>query len=194
MSAGGSKFLAKFPQKKEVVCPKQKCCPEKVVVYKEREVVKDCDYGYGKKCYKDDCYNDYDCGKKKCLKNCCPKLSSGCEWCKTSCVPYDINPYCNYPGITGMFTKEASCIVYDGQDCGDCIGCKKKCGDAGFCNIGGFTSPIRPGYHHKGGYGCDKGYYKKGYDYDYDDGDEININQYNYGDGYIYAANQANMY
>lgn len=65
--------------------------------------------------------------EKKCLKNCCPKLSYGCD-CGVSCKDYYLNPLCNFVGITGLLEKD-QCIVYDELwgGCSTCIGCKDDC-------------------------------------------------------------------
>lgn len=65
--------------------------------------------------------------KQVCMKNCCPKLSAGCD-CGVSCRDFYFNPLCNFVGITGLL-EENQCIVYDEQwgGCGTCIGCKDDC-------------------------------------------------------------------
>lgn len=72
--------------------------------------------------------------EQKCMKNCCPVLSKGCDLCSNCCGDYYMNPICQSVGITGL-TVARPCLVYDEQwgGCGSCIGCKKDCGDAGFC-------------------------------------------------------------
>lgn len=72
--------------------------------------------------------------KMKCMKNCPPKLSAGCDLCNTFCGDYYINPLCNYIGITGLLMDD-QCIQFDERygGCGECIGCARDCGPAGYC-------------------------------------------------------------
>jgi hypothetical protein len=73
------------------------------------------------------------CEEKKCMKNCKPKFSAGCDCCpgRNYCHDYGnqiCNPLCNYIGITGNMCKE-QCIVFDEEfgGCGTCIGCDDSC-------------------------------------------------------------------
>lgn len=84
--------------------------------------------------------------EQKCMKNCCPVLSVGCDLCSNCCGDYYFNPICNSVGITGLLNARP-CLVYDEQwgGCGKCIGCEKNCDYNGFCPSYGFGGPYRGG-------------------------------------------------
>lgn len=81
--------------------------------------------------------------EQKCMKGCPPVLSKGCELCSNTCGDYYINPLCSSIGITGLLVED-TCMVYDEQwgGCGTCIGCKKDCGDTGFCSYVNYRGPF----------------------------------------------------
>lgn len=66
--------------------------------------------------------------EQKCMKNCCPVLSKGCDLCSNLCGDYYMNPICESVGITGMLHARP-CLQYDENygGAGTCIGCKKDC-------------------------------------------------------------------
>lgn len=72
--------------------------------------------------------------KRKCMDNCCPVLSTGCDLCSTCCGDFYRGGLCNSIGFTGLLTRN-SCLVYDEQygGCGECIGCKRDCPQIGPC-------------------------------------------------------------
>lgn len=67
-------------------------------------------------------------------KGCPPILDAGCNtrYCPKD---FELDPLCNYPGITGIVDGEAPCILYHGQVDNECIGCKKDCRHPGYCPI-----------------------------------------------------------
>lgn len=94
--------------------------------------------------------------EKPCRKNCCPVLSKGCDLCSNMCGDYYMNPICQSVGITGMLVARP-CIQYDEEymSTADCIGCKKDCGDAGFCPNYGINRPFynqNQNYYQNGSY------------------------------------------
>lgn len=72
--------------------------------------------------------------ERKCMKNCCPVLSTGCDISSTCCGNFYLGGICNSVGFTGLLVKN-TCIVYDENwgGCGECIGCKKDCPQVGPC-------------------------------------------------------------
>lgn len=71
---------------------------------------------------------------KKCMRNCAPKLSAGCDMCPCIAGDFFMAPMCNYIGITGMLMDD-QCIQFDERygGCGSCIGCDNECGAIGYC-------------------------------------------------------------
>lgn len=90
--------------------------------------------------------------EQKCMKNCCPILSKGCDLCSNCCGDYYINPICESVGITGLLNARP-CLMYDEQwgGCGNCIGCQKDCDYAGFCPYPGYNRAALYATQHHGG-------------------------------------------
>lgn len=144
--------------------PKQQPKPhkkEELVVVKEEEAIfyksdnssssssSDSDNEVGK-CHKKRKVKRHHKRRNSC--DCGFKLSKGCELCNSSCCDYDINPLCNYVGITGLISNN-QCMQYDERYGGNgrCIGCDNHCKKNDYCPFSGGSvyghGSFQPGWH-----------------------------------------------